>query len=76
MPSSSQPPRGPDLPADLQTLSLAEVLRALGLDHAADTLDAAIQKAIAQKRLPDLPARLPDARAAARVSCSAGPSRR
>jgi DNA replication protein DnaC len=52
MPSSTQPPKGPDLPADLQTLSLAEVLRALGLDHAADNLDGAIQKAIVRNDSP------------------------
>jgi len=53
MPSSTQSPqRIPDLPADLQTLSLAEVLRALGLDHAAVQLDAAAQKAIARNESP------------------------
>jgi DNA replication protein DnaC len=53
MPSSTQrPPRSPDLPADLQTLSLAEVLRALGLDHAAGQLDTATQKAIARNESP------------------------
>jgi DNA replication protein DnaC len=53
MPSSTQsPPRAPDLPADLQTLSLAEVLRALGLDHAAVQLDPAAQKAIARNESP------------------------
>ncbi len=52
MPSSkngSPPTLTPDL---LSTLSLAEVLRALGLDRAADELDAATQKAIARNDSP------------------------
>jgi len=50
--SSPNLPRTPGLPDDLQTLSLAEVLRALGLDHAASQLDAATQKAIARNDSP------------------------
>lgn len=38
--------------SDLQTLSLAEVLKALGLDHAAASLDVASQKAIARNDSP------------------------
>ena len=37
---------------DTKTLSLADVLRALGLDHAASELDAAAQKAIARNDPP------------------------
>jgi DNA replication protein DnaC len=59
MPSSNgQPPESPKttIPTqqtDLaQTLSLAEVLRALGLHHAASLLDPATQKAIARSDSP------------------------
>ena len=46
--------RAPRSPAgtDVTTLSLAEVLRALGLDHAGSLLDAALQKAIARNEPP------------------------
>jgi hypothetical protein len=41
-----------NLPSDLSTLSLEEVLRALGLDFAASQLDAASGKAIARNATP------------------------
>lgn len=44
-----EPPISPEL---LATLSLAEVLQALGLQHAASTLDAALGKAIARNDSP------------------------
>jgi DNA replication protein DnaC len=47
MPSSTSQPS--DLPT---TMSLAEILRALGLDHAASILDAATGKAIARNDSP------------------------
>lgn len=51
MPSSTDIPS--TTPSDLAaTLSLAEVLRALGLDHAASILDAAMAKAIARNDSP------------------------
>jgi len=51
---SSSPPRSPppSLPNELSTLSLEEVLRALGLDHAASALDSATGKAIARNDSP------------------------
>jgi len=49
--SDKSPPRSP-AGTDVATLSLAEVLRALGLDHAASLLDAASQKAIARGEPP------------------------
>lgn len=49
MTSSSRPP---GLPSDLSTLSLEQVLRALGLDFAAGALDAAKAKAIARNDSP------------------------
>jgi DNA replication protein DnaC len=54
MPSSAQTqiPRDPDLPQDLALLSLGEVLRALGLDHAAENLDVSVQKAIQRNDSP------------------------
>jgi DNA replication protein DnaC len=52
MPSSPRPPKTPIPTADLATLSLAEVLRALNLDQAASLLDAATQKAIARNDSP------------------------
>jgi DNA replication protein DnaC len=48
---SSLPPRSPP-PSDLSTLSLEEVLRALGLDYAASQLDAVSGKAIARNESP------------------------
>lgn len=57
MPSSS-PPRSPELPPELVSLSLEAVLNELGLRHAASLLDAATQKAIARN---DSPTRLLDA---------------
>lgn len=48
---SSSPPRTPP-PDDLSSLSLEEVLRALGLEHAAGQLDAASGKAIARNESP------------------------
>lgn len=50
MPSSRPPPQ--TLPSDLAALSLEEVLRALGLAHAASQLDAAMSKAIARNDAP------------------------
>jgi DNA replication protein DnaC len=50
MPSSRPPPL--TLPRDLSALSLEEVLRALGLPHAASQLDAAMAKAIARNDAP------------------------
>lgn len=44
--------RPPGLPSDLSTLSLEEVLRALGLDEAAAQLDAARGRAIARNDSP------------------------
>ena len=44
-------PRSP-VGTDVTTLSLAEVLRALGLDHTASLLDVASQKAIARNEPP------------------------
>lgn len=53
MPSSKTPPRIPSpIASDLATLSLEEVLRALGLEHAADLLGPASQKAIARNEAP------------------------
>ena len=54
MPSSSNlPPATPTIPiADLSILSLAEVLRALDLDFAANELDPAMQKAIGRNESP------------------------
>lgn len=53
MPSSKTPPRSPNpIASDLATLSLEEVLRALGLDHAAELLGPATQKAIARNEAP------------------------
>jgi DNA replication protein DnaC len=54
MPSSSNlPPSTPTTPiADLSILSLAEVLRALDLDFAANELDPAMQKAIGRNESP------------------------
>ena len=53
MPSSMLPPRPPSpISSDLGALSLGEVLRALGLDHAADLLGPASQKAIARSEPP------------------------
>lgn len=55
MTTSSVPPSQgptPSLPSDLSTLSLEEVLRALGLSHAAEGLDAARTKAIARNDSP------------------------
>lgn len=51
---SSSPPRSPtsNLPHDLATLSLEEVLRALGLDEAAAQLDSLSGKAIARNESP------------------------
>lgn len=46
--------RPPGLPSDLSTLSLEEVLRALGLDEAASQLDAARGRAIARNDSPTL----------------------
>jgi DNA replication protein DnaC len=48
MPSSIPPSPG----SDLATLSLADVLRALSLDHAAENLDTALQKAISRNDSP------------------------
>src|SRR5207244_2178565 len=42
----------PMMTSDLGTLSLAEVMRALGLDHAAANLDSATQKAITRNDSP------------------------
>lgn len=50
MPSSPSPLL--TLPSDLSTLSLEEVLRALGLDFAASQLDTASSKAIARNASP------------------------
>jgi len=51
MPSSTQIPTTP--PSELATtLSLAEVMRALGLDHAASILEPAMAKAIAHNDSP------------------------
>jgi len=44
--------RPPGLPNDLSALSLEEVLRALGLEHAADELDASRKRAIARNDSP------------------------
>jgi len=53
MPSSTTPPRSPTpISSDLAALSLEEVLRALGLDHAAELLGPATQKAIARNESP------------------------
>lgn len=53
MPSSMLPPRPPSqISSDLGALSLEETLRALGLDHAADLLGPASQKAIARSEPP------------------------
>lgn len=53
MPSSKKPPRTQSpIASDLASLSLEEVLRALGLDHAADLLGPATQKAIARNDSP------------------------
>lgn len=50
---SSPPQRIPTpISSDLATLSLEEVLRALGLEHAADSLPPAAQKAIARSDPP------------------------
>jgi DNA replication protein DnaC len=45
-------PIPPPPPPDLQTLGLCDVLRALGLEHAAAQLDAATQKAITRNDSP------------------------
>ena len=42
----------PPSQADVATLSLADVMRALGLDHAATLLDGALQKAISRAETP------------------------
>jgi DNA replication protein DnaC len=53
MPSSSDPTNPtPPTPDSLPTLSLAQVLRALGLETAAAHLDAAAGKAIARQDAP------------------------
>lgn len=54
MPSSNQKPSTPPTQTshDLATLSLAEVLRALGLDHAASILDVTTAKAISRNDSP------------------------
>lgn len=53
MPSSKTPPRTPSpIATDLVALSLEEVLRALGLDHAASLFETASQKAIARSQPP------------------------
>jgi len=56
MPSSSDPPNPPSptppTPDSLATLSLAQVLRALGLETAATRLDGAAGKAIARQESP------------------------
>lgn len=51
MPSSPLPSPSP-ISSDLAVLSLEEVLRALGLEHAADSLAPAAQKAIARGEPP------------------------
>ena len=50
--SSFPKTKSPSLPSDLSTLSLEQVLRALGLEHAADQLDNATGKAIARHEPP------------------------
>ena len=52
MPSSLLPTTPSPASGDLAVLSLEEVLRALGLDHAADSLAPASQKAIARGEPP------------------------
>jgi DNA replication protein DnaC len=53
MPSSTTPSRSPTpIASDLAALSLEEVLRALGLHHAAELLAPATQKAIARHEPP------------------------
>jgi len=52
MPSSLLPRSPSPISSDLAVLSLEEVLRALGLDHAADSLAPASQKAIARGEPP------------------------
>jgi DNA replication protein DnaC len=52
MPSSNAPTNPTPTPDSLATLSLAQVLRALGLDTAASHLDAAAGKAIARQDSP------------------------
>ena len=52
MPSSPRLPPTTNLPADIATLSLADVMCALGLDHAASELDEASRKAIARNQPP------------------------
>lgn len=52
MPSSLLPTTPSPASSDLAVLSLEEVLRALGLDHAADSLAPASQKAIARSEPP------------------------
>ena len=53
MPSSATPPKIPSpIAADLATLSLEEVLRALALSHAADLFGPATQKAITRGEPP------------------------
>lgn len=52
MPSSPLPPSPSPISSDLAVLSLEEVLRALGLEHAADALAPASQKAIARSEPP------------------------
>jgi DNA replication protein DnaC len=52
MPSSSDPTNPTPTPDSPSTLSLAQVLRALGLDAAASHLDAAAGKAIARQDSP------------------------
>lgn len=49
---SSSRPKSQSLPNDLSTLSLEQVLRTLGLEHAADQLEAATGKAIARHEPP------------------------
>lgn len=52
MPSSLLPTSPSPISSDLAVLSLEEVLRALGLEHAADSLAPASQKAIARAEPP------------------------
>jgi DNA replication protein DnaC len=52
MPSSPRLPPTTSLPNDTVTLSLADVLHALGLDHAASALDEASKKAISRNDSP------------------------
>lgn len=52
MPSSPRLPTTTNLPSDTSSLSLADVLRALGLDYAASICDEAAKKAIARNESP------------------------